>query len=58
MAREFLGDKLEGPNGTVSERTARAESEIGYKSPFAFEPMRRKMRLEARGGGEANAVLE
>lgn len=58
MASEFEGGKVDGPVGTVSERTATAESTSGYKSPFVFEPVRRKMRLEAQDGVTVNTTIE
>lgn len=58
MAREIELSNIDGPSGTVSARVASAESSHGYKSPFVFEPMRRKMRLEPRIGVETNGVIE
>lgn len=58
MARDIKGGVVDGPHGTVSTRTAMAESGSGYKSPFFFEPVRRKLRLVARDGVQTNAILE
>jgi hypothetical protein len=45
MAREYETGRKDGPTGILSEMTRTATSETGFKSPFAFEPMRRKMYL-------------
>jgi hypothetical protein len=45
MAREYETARKGGPTGILSEMTRTATSESGFKSPFAFEPMRRKMYL-------------
>ncbi|KAI5273124.1 AB-hydrolase YheT [Aureobasidium subglaciale] len=45
MAREYETGRKDGPTGTLSEMTRTATSNTGFKSPFAFEPMRRKMYL-------------
>jgi len=58
MAKEVDSGVLGGPNGTVSARVEAAESASGYKSPFVFEPVRRKLRLAARDGVQTNTILE
>ncbi|THX01159.1 AB-hydrolase YheT [Aureobasidium pullulans] len=45
MAREYETARKDGPTGTLSEMTRTATSNTGFKSPFVFEPMRRKMYL-------------
>ncbi|KAG9830431.1 hydrolase, alpha/beta fold family, partial [Aureobasidium melanogenum] len=45
MAREYNSGRKDGPTGTLSEMTSKAISNSGFKSPFVFEPMRRKMYL-------------
>ena len=45
MAREYETDRKDGPTGVLSEMSRTATSDAGFKTPFAFEPMRRKMYL-------------
>jgi hypothetical protein len=49
MAREYETDRKDAPTGILSEMTRTATSNTGFKSPFAFEPMRRKMYLPELG---------
>ena len=45
MAREYETGRKDGPTGVLSDMTRTATSNSGFKSPFVFEPMRRKMYL-------------
>ncbi|GAB7354861.1 hypothetical protein MBLNU459_g5236t1 [Dothideomycetes sp. NU459] len=47
MARDIDTSNVQGPHGIVCEQTAKASSGSGYKCPFVFEPMRRKLYLES-----------
>jgi len=49
MARDYDSGRKDGPTGVLSEMTRTATSNTGFKSPFVFEPMRRKMYLPELG---------
>ncbi|KAL1311081.1 hypothetical protein AAFC00_001290 [Neodothiora populina] len=58
MADDIDVGKIDGPKGTMAPRAAVAENATGYKSPFVYEPVRRKLRLDYRDSVKTNAALE